>query len=183
MLTSGVRFSFAVTAVSRARWRVLVAALCASVTACSGEKPAPVGTVTSGPLASARAPGPGDPSCPRTGLWQPCALVDRIVHAGLSFKATGDSARVPFFSVPGVRYRVAMTDTMLAFFFADSIALTKAVAPLDTNRMAPTTDTTLPWQARPNVIRSGNLLVLYFAKSPRQIERLKLAITAGAPAK
>lgn len=72
---------------------------------------------------------------------------------------------------------------MLAFFFPDSVALTKAVAPLDTIRMAPTTDTTLPWQARPNVIRSGNLLVLYFAKSPRQIERLKLAITAGAPAK
>jgi len=34
----------------------------------------------------------------------------------------------------------------------------------------------------PSVIRSGNLLALYFADSERQIERLRLAITAGAPA-
>ena len=131
---------------------------------------------------SASAPGPGDPSCPRTGQWQPCALVDRIAHAGLSFKATGDSARVPFIPLPGVRYRVAMTDTMIAFFFADSSALARVWSTLDTLRVAPSADTVNPWQAAPTVIRSGNLLALYFAKSARQVERLRLAITAGAPA-
>ena len=126
-------------------------------------------------------PSPGEPSCPRTGKWQPCGLVDRIVHAGLSFRATGDSVRVPFFAVPGVRYRVAVTDTMLAFFFPDSMSLAKAVKPLDSLRMTPPGDSVSPWPSVPNVIRSGNLLALYFATSERQIERLRLAITAGAP--
>lgn len=134
------------------------------------------------PPIGVRAPGPGDPSCPRTGKWAPCALVDRIVHAGLSFKATGDSVRVPFIPTPAVRYRIAMTDTMLVFYFADSVALQKAIASLDTIRMAPARDTALPWPSMPEVIRSGNLMALYFPKSPQHIERVRLAITAGAPA-
>ena len=89
---------------------------------------------------------------------------------------------VAFLPVPGVRYRVAVTDTMLAFFFKDSVSVDKALASLDTTRIAPKTDTTNPWSAMPSVIRSGNLLALYFADSERQIERLRLAITAGAPA-
>lgn len=154
----------------------------ALLSACGTDKPAPNATVTSGAPMVVRPPAPGDPNCPRTGTWQPCGLVDRIVKAGLSFKATGDSLRVPFFDVPGVRYRVAVTDTMLAFFFADSTALAKAIAPLDTLRMVPPSDSLMPWPALPSVIRSGNLLALYFADSERQIERLRLAITAGAPA-
>lgn len=150
--------------------------------ACGDKKPAADTTVTSGAPMAVRPPAPGDPDCPRTGQWQPCALVDRITKAGLSIKATNDSMRVTFLEVPGVRYRVAVTDTMLAFFFEDSAALAKAVAPLDTLRMTPPSDTLMPWPARPSVIRSGNLLALYFADSERQIERLRLAITAGAPA-
>lgn len=153
------------------------------LSACSGSDKSPVtDTLTAAPTTAIRPPAPGDPSCPRTGLWQPCALVDRIVHAGLSFKPLDDSVRVPFFEIPGVRYRVAATDTMVAFFFADSTALARAIAPLDTVRMAPPTDSLSPWSSLPTVIRSGNLLALYFARSERQIERLRLAITAGAPA-
>lgn len=134
------------------------------------------------PVARPRVAAPGDSSCPRNGLWQPCALVDRMVHAGLSFKPTGDTVRVSFLEPAGIQYRVALTDTMVAYFFVDSAALARAVAPLDTIRMAPASDTTMPWQARPIVIRSGNMLALYFAASARQIERIRLAITAGAPA-
>jgi hypothetical protein len=150
--------------------------------ACGEKTPPREGTVTMSPPIGVRAPEPGDPSCPRTGKWAPCALIDRIVHAGLSFKETGDSVRVPFIKAPAVRYRIAMTDTMLVFYFADSVALQNALAPLDTVRVAPRTDTTLPWPSRPEVIRSGNLLALYFPKSPQHIERVRLAITAGAPA-
>lgn len=128
-----------------------------------------------------RPPAPGDSTCPRNGLWQPCALVDRIVHAGLSFKPTGDTVRVPFLPRPGVQYRVALTDTMVVFFFDDSLALQQAIAPLDTLRMAPATDSVSPWPYQPVMMRSGNMLALYFASNARQIERIKLAITAGAP--
>ncbi|MEQ1691253.1 MAG: hypothetical protein ABMA00_08220 [Gemmatimonas sp.] len=149
--------------------------------ACDNSDKPSLGTVTVSPPVGVRAPAPGDPSCPRTGQWQPCALVDRVVHAGLSFKATDDSMRVPFLPVPGVRYRVAVTDTLLAFFFADSTALRKALMRLDTVRMAPLGDSVTPWPSTPIVIRSANLLALYFAENERQIERLRLAITAGAP--
>ena len=160
----------------------LALALLACGSACGSDKPLPAGTVTTGAPQAVRPPSPGDPNCPRTGSWQPCGLVDRVAKAGLSIKATNDSARVDFLPVPGVRYRVALTDTLLAFFFADSAALAKAIAPLDSLRMAPRIDSVLPWPALPSVIRSGNLLALYFAESDRQIERLRLAITAGAPA-
>jgi len=157
-------------------------ALAFAVLACGSDKPIPAGTVATGAPQAVRPPAPGDPNCPRTGLWQPCGLVDRVVKAGLSFKATNDSARVAFLPVPGVRYRVALTDTLLAFFFEDSAALARAIAPLDTLRMAPQTDSLSPWPAPPTVMRSGNLLALYFGESNRQIERVRLAITAGAPA-
>ena len=153
-----------------------------AIVACSGEKAPVLDTVAASPALAARVSAPGDSSCPRNGLWQPCGLVDRIVHAGLSFKPLADTVRVPFLNVPGVQYRVAATDTMVAFFFPDSAALAKAIAPLDSIRIAPKTDTVSPWRSSPSVIRSGNLLALYFAHSERQIERLRLAITAGAPA-
>lgn len=156
-----------------------------ALTACSGEtKSAATDTgmaVTVMPPVIMRPPAPSDSTCPRNGLWQPCALVDRMVHAGLSFKPTGDTVRVPFFTPPGVQYRVALTDTMVVFFFDDSTALQRAITPLDSIRMAPVADTASPWPFIPTVIRSGNMLALYFASNARQIERIKLAITAGAP--
>ena len=165
----------------------LTGALAGALTACGGPDQGAAGTGRAlPPLITQRPIGPGDPSCPRNSRWQPCGFEDRIFHAGLSIKATGDSARVPFLPVPGVRYRVALTDTILAFFFKDSVALARALAPLDTIRLAPrvdsAADTTLPWPRRPVVIRSGNLLALYFSATPRQRERITLAITAGAPA-
>ena len=174
MLSSVVRFNHQLAA---------IVLLIGAVAACGGKDKAPPATVNMSPPIGARAPVPGDPLCPRTGQWQPCALVDRVVHAGLSFKVSGDSVRVPFFDVPGVRYRVAVTDTLLAFFFPDSVTLAAALVPLDTVRMAPSGDSLSPWPSTPSVIRSGNLLALYFATSERQIERLRLAITAGAPAR
>jgi hypothetical protein len=162
--------------------RLVAALLSLAAMACGGRDAREADTARVLPPASVRPPAPGDPSCPRTGNWQPCALVDRVVHAGLSFKPTGDSVRVPFLAVPGVRYRVAVTDTMLAFFFADSLSMQKALATLDTVRMVPRRDSLSPWPAIPVVIRSANLLALYFATNERQIERLRLAITAGAPA-
>lgn len=162
--------------------RIVELAIVIALAACNGDKAPAVDTVPLAAPVASRAPGPGDPSCPRNGLWQPCGLVDRVVHAGLSFKPLDDTVHVPFIDVPGVQYRVAATDTMIVFFFADSAALKKALAPLDSLRIAPKADTTLPWRSTPSVIRSGNLLALYFAHSDRQIERLRLAITAGAPA-
>ena len=150
----------------------------ASLAAC-GEKPAPPATVAAVPVP--RAPAPGDPTCPRDGLWKSCALVDRIVHAGLAFKADSDTVTVPYLKPRGVRFRVGRYASLLAFFYADTNALNREWAKLDTLRLAPPGDTVGAWPSRPEVIRSANLIVAMFSNDVRQKERVRLAVTAGAP--
>ena len=147
--------------------------------ACGGDAPPPPETAAATP--EARAPGPGDPSCPRDGLWKPCALVDRIVKAGLSFKEAGDTLRVPFFSVPGVRYNVGARAKLIAFYYPDTLAPAADIAKLDTVRLVLKGDTINPWGGAPALVRSANLVAVLVDGSETQIERMGLAITAGAP--
>ena len=123
----------------------------------------------------------GDPACPRDGLWKPCAVIDRLVHAGLFFEATGDSMRVGYLTPPGVRFRVGKSGSMVVFFYADAASAARDLAPLDTARLTPRGDSVGAWPSRPTVIRSANLVMAMFASDGRQIERVSLAITAGAP--
>ena len=123
----------------------------------------------------------GDPSCPRDGLWKACALIDRVVHAGLFFEATGDSVSIPYLGPRGVRFRVGKSAELLAFFYADSASAARDLSTLDTARLTPVGDTLGAWPSRPSVIRSSNLVVALFGSDGRQVERVTLAITAGAP--
>jgi hypothetical protein len=159
-------------------WAVVAATL-VCITACGGDAPPPPKATVATP--APRAPAPGDPSCPRDGLWKPCALVDRIVKAGLSFKEAGDTIRVAYLSVPGVRYKVGTRATLVAFFYADSTTLQRDLAPLDTMRIVPRGDTMPRWGGTPSAVRSANLLAVLIDGSATQIERIGLAITAGAP--
>jgi hypothetical protein len=152
---------------------------CAAVLACGGDAPPPPEVPAAAP--AARAPQPGDPSCPRDGLWKPCALVDRIGKSGLAFKETGDTLRVPFLSVPGVRYRVGTTAVLVAFFYPDTLAVAKDVAALDTVRLVAKGDTINPWGGVPKLVRSVNLVTVLVDGSETQLERIGLSITAGAP--
>ena len=152
---------------------------CAVMTACGGDAPPPPQTTAAAP--QVRSPAPGDPGCPRDGLWKPCALVDRIVHAGLSFKEAGDTLRVPYLGVPGVRYRVGTRATLIAFFYPDTLAPASDLAALDTIRLVPKGDTIGPWGGTPALVRSANLVSVLVDGSATQIERIGLAITAGAP--
>lgn len=89
--------------------------------------------------------------------------------------------RAPFLAVPGARYNVGSVATLVAFIYADSAALARDWATLDTVRLTAKGDTTAPWPSRPFVVRSANLLVAMFDGSETQTERVGLAITAGAP--
>lgn len=108
-------------------------------------------------------------------------MLRRIGDAGLAFKEAGDTMRVPYLSVPGVRYRVGTRATLVAFFYADSAALLKDLAPLDTLRAVPKGDTVPHWGGTPSAVRSANLLAVLIDGSATQIERIGLAVTAGAP--
>lgn len=124
---------------------------------------------------------PGDSACPRTGLWAPCALLDRIVKAGLYVKESGDTVRVPYLTVPGIRYQVGQKASMVVFYYADSVALLRDLTPLDTVRVVPRGDTLGPWGGVPSLVRSANMVAVVIDGSATQVERVALAITAGAP--
>ncbi len=154
------------------------------MSACGGGDASKADSVAGKPVTAAmsRPATPSDSACPRDGLWKRCALEDRVVKSGLAFRAAGDSLKVTYLSVPGVRYKIGLTASMAAFFYADSLAAAKDVTSLDRFRLAPRGDTIGEWKSVPSdVIWSGNLVAVLFDASPTQIERMRLTITAGAP--
>jgi hypothetical protein len=151
---------------------------CAALLACGGDAPPPR-TAEAAP--EVRGSAPGDPNCPRDGLWKPCALLDRIAKSGLFFKETGDTLRVPFLSVPGIRYSVGTKATLVAFFYPDTLVAAKDLAGIDTVRVVAKGDTINPWGGVPTLVRSANLVTVLVDGSETQLERIGLSITAGAP--
>jgi len=154
------------------------------VAACGGNDAPKVDSVASKPAVAVmpRPATPSDSACPRDGTWKRCALEDRVVKSGLAFKPAGDSMTVAYLSVPGVRYKIGLTASMVAFFYADTLAAEKDVTALDRFRLTPRGDTIGAWKSVPSdVIWSGNLVTVLFDASATQIERIRLTITAGAP--
>ncbi len=153
---------------------------CLVLAACT-EKPAP--PVNPPPVAAEvpRAPTPGDSLCPRDGLWKECALVDRIVKAGLAFKPADDTVTVSYLTPRGVRYKVGRSASLLAFYYPDTASLSAQWKTLDTLRLTPKGDTIGAWPTLPEVVRSENLVVAVFSTDAQQRERVRLAIQAGAP--
>jgi hypothetical protein len=151
--------------------------------ACSGDeaKPADTGVAVPVVVDTPRAPRPGDPDCPRDGTWKTCALVDRLVSSGLAPKALPDTTRVAFFAAPGVRYQIGRVAILTAFIFADSNAAKQAVSGIDTVTVRMPGDSTAPWRSTPHLFRSANLVAVFESDNERQVERMMLALTAGAP--
>lgn len=157
--------------------------MAALLTACSAGTP---DAAPSTPAVTTRPPvprpaTPSDAACPRDGTWKACALEDRISKAGMVARVV-DTVRVPFFRGPGVRYRIGREARMVVFYFADSAAGAKAASGLDPLRLTPRGDSVGAWPAPPReVIRSANLIAVLFDVNATQAERVRLAITAGAP--
>lgn len=167
---------------SPTRFLVLAAVAAAvGLAACTDESEAPIAD-SAQPVVQVdtpAAPRPGDPDCPFDRLWKECALIDRIAAAGLGPRITSDTLRVPFFSVPGVRYRIGRTAVLTAFYFPDSTTAIREVAEIDTIRMRAAGDTVATWSGTPNYMRSANLIAVLESDDARQIERTRLAVTAG----
>ncbi len=150
--------------------------------ACDSKAPANApASVASAPPPIARPTTPSDAACPRDGTWKACALEDRISKAGMVAKVM-DTISVPFFTPKGVRYRIGREARMVVFFFADSAVAAKSQSGLDPFRLTPRGDSIGAWPAPPReVIRSANLVAVLFDVNATQAERVRLAITAGAP--
>lgn len=150
------------------------------VAACDTPQPAPPRTnAAAAPVP--RPPTPSDSLCPRDGRWRSCHLEDRINKAGMSITVM-DSITVPYFTAPGTRYRLGKTARLVAFYFADSAEAVTATAGLHAQRLTPGGDTLGAWPSRPlETIRNANLVAVLFEVNATQAERVRLALTAGAP--
>jgi hypothetical protein len=148
--------------------------------ACDTPQPAPPRTnAAAAPVL--RPPTPSDSLCPRDGQWRGCHLEDRINKAGMGIKVL-DTITVPYFPQPGTRYKIGKTAKLVAFFFADSLAGAKATESLGKLRLTPPGDTIGKWPTAPyEAIRSANMIAVLFEVNATQAERVRLALTAGAP--
>jgi hypothetical protein len=68
------------------------------------------------------------------------------------------------------------------FIYPDETSLARDVAKLDTVTVAPR-GSTRRWETEPTLtfVRSGNLAAVFLSDNALQVERLTLALTAGAP--
>lgn len=127
------------------------------------------------------AGGPTSP-CPRTGRWALCSVEKRLEQSGFVVKRIGDepAARAGF-SVTPAAYTLGGR-RLEVFVYPDEASLSRDVARLDTVAVAPRGSASR-WEAgtTPTFVRSGNLAAVFLSDNALQVERLTLALTAGAP--
>lgn len=168
--------------VMSSRLPLLIAVLVgAALPAACSDAPAPEKAPVTYSTPVPRPPTPSDSACPRDGLWRACHLEDRINKAGMGIKVL-DTITVPYFDSKGTRYKIGKTAKLVAFYFADSLAGAKATESLDKLRLTPPGDTIGRWPTAPfEAIRTANMIAVLFEVNATQAERVRLALTAGAP--
>jgi hypothetical protein len=139
----------------------------------------------SAPSTGTVAAAPGTPAtvgpngCIHDGRWRPCGLVDRLERAGLVVRAEKDTIRYDFLAVPGLHYALGRGDVQ-AFFYDDTLRLARDLAGLDTTQVAPK-GTVRHWDAHPTLVHSANLVLILLTGNDHLVERVQLAVEAGAP--
>jgi len=110
--------------------------------------------------------------CPLTGKWELCSVRDRLEHAGL-VPQPRDSVRPAFASVPGVVYGIGRGELQI-FLYPDSAARARDFARFDAAQVQSPAGT-------PTLITSNNLAAILLSDNATQVERVRLALTAGLP--
>ena len=139
---------------------------------------------TAGAAVAAAPAIPSLPECPnKSGRWDECNVRQRLERAGLAPQPLPDTIRHPFLRVPGIAYRVGHAE-LEVFLYDSAGALRRDLAALDTVRVQPTGDSAVAvaWSATPTLITSNNLAAILLSDQGTQIERVRLALTAGLPA-
>ena len=121
------------------------------------------------------------PTCPGTGHWEPCTVFDRLERAGLA-PQRGDTVHFPFLRIAGQTWRLGAA-TIHVFRYRDSVARHADFASLDSAFARPVGDTVTSWPGTPTMLVNDNLLAILLSENAEQVERVSLALTAGAPPK
>jgi len=115
------------------------------------------------------------------GDWTPCAVEDRLVHAGVVIDKQADSVRHPFLHVAGVVYHLANPEHELQVFLYPTVAeRERDTGALDSATASPK-GTRTTWRTPPTLITSNNLAAVILSLNDRTVERLALALGAGLP--
>jgi len=123
---------------------------------------------------------PKTSGCPRTGLWAPCSVEQRLMQSGFVVRRVdGEAPRRPGFSVRPTVYTLGRT-RLEVFIYQNESAVSADVAKIDTVFAAPR-GTKNTWGLIPTFVRSANLAAVFLTDNATQAERFTLAITAGAP--
>ncbi|MGH7710796.1 MAG: hypothetical protein ACREOG_05905 [Gemmatimonadaceae bacterium] len=150
------------------------------VIGCAGEKPPPPDTTTA-TAAAAQSGGAGsDTTCPKSGPWQPCSVLDRLEAAGLVVTQQAAPARFPFFSVDGTTYTTTRS-TIHVFLYPNQAARRRDTDQLDSVAVAPRNGSHT-WSEPAVLVNSNNLAAVVVSPNERQAERIILALGAGLPA-
>ena len=162
------------------RRAALVAAV--AVAACRAEREPPARAAdTTSPegrfVARAGGPAAAGTACPAGPLWSQCGVRERLERAGLA-PQVGDTVRHGFLHVPGQRYRVGDAEVQ-AFVYETVEMRRRDTAPLDSVRAAPP-GAEPGWEKPPTLVTSENLAAVLVGGNARQVERVTLALTAGA---
>lgn len=163
------------------RQLLLVLAMPLAVLAACNDAPPPEKAPVAYSAPVPRPPTPGDSLCPRDGMWRACHLEDRINKSGMGIRVL-DTITVPYFDAKGTRYKIGKTAKLVAFFFPDSATGAAATDKLDKLRLTPPGDSIGKWPSAPfEAIRTANMIAVLFEVNATQAERVRLALTAGAP--
>ena len=172
--------------------RLLVALLLGvGAAGCRGEKVADEPGAVGGPpdnhatptVDEPRHPATADdttaPSCPATGLWAECSVVERLEQAGLVMQRGQQPATEKPLERQGVTFSVRSA-SLEVFIYPDRAARERDQARLDPDEYLAADQDPEPVH-KPTLVTSENLLVVLDTHRERQRERITLALTAGPP--
>jgi len=159
-------------------FRVMPAAIAISLGAACGKKSAPPPPATSSTAAATATKGPPG-SCPATGQWARCSILDRLDHAGLAPRVDSEPATESALSQKGLLVHVGRADLEL-FIYPDSNARVADEQKLDHSKYVEI-DAEPGINQEATLIRSVNVLAILKSINDHQRERVSDAITAGPP--
>ncbi len=121
------------------------------------------------------------PPCLLEGDWTPCAVEDRLVHAGVVIERQPEPARHPFLHVDGTVYHVGSPDHELQVFLYPSATERKRDTDALDSATASPRGARSSWKTPPTLVTSNNLAAVILSLNDRTVERLALALGAGLP--
>jgi len=108
--------------------------------------------------------------------WTPDVVVERLTSFGLDARAVGE-VRQPFFDLAGTRVEVARGRAEVqAFVLGDASAVLRAVAPMDTARVA-LRGASAAWPMPATLVMDNNLAAIVLTRSAALRDSIRYALT------